>query len=63
MQIKKGIRKDGEYLLNIKGRMIKVLLIFMSFYEYIFLWNNIFLIKILLKGCIFFSRFIAQACT
>ncbi|XP_014726621.1 PREDICTED: A disintegrin and metalloproteinase with thrombospondin motifs 20 [Sturnus vulgaris] len=24
MQIKKGIRKDGEYLLNIKGRMIKI---------------------------------------
>ncbi|XP_010124798.1 PREDICTED: A disintegrin and metalloproteinase with thrombospondin motifs 20-like, partial [Chlamydotis macqueenii] len=24
IQIKKGIRKDGEYLLNIKGRMIKI---------------------------------------
>ncbi|XP_068525490.1 A disintegrin and metalloproteinase with thrombospondin motifs 20 isoform X6 [Anas acuta] len=24
IQVKKGIRKDGEYLLNIKGRMIKI---------------------------------------
>ncbi|XP_047921885.2 A disintegrin and metalloproteinase with thrombospondin motifs 20 isoform X1 [Anser cygnoides] len=24
IQIKKGIRKDGEYLLNVKGRMIKI---------------------------------------